>query len=133
MEYPKLRRLFPRKVTTAAIKPADFDQPMQSAAQLLKRGKDVGRLGVRLLNSRGSRAYTFDVLGGDCRVTQGVAEDLDLEVVVDEDTWREIANGDLSPVDAFLAGKMEISGNMEFGKRQYAKAASRGDLEEMPF
>jgi putative sterol carrier protein len=132
-EFPKLKRLFPRKVAAGEVGATDIAQSMESGAKLLKRGKDIGRLEVRLLGARGSRSFTFDVLSGDCRVAEGSSEERDLEVVVSEETWVEIANGDLSPVDAYLAGRMEVTGDLEFAKRQYAKAMSRGAVEDLPF
>lgn len=131
-EFPKLRRLFPRKVT-GKVGVAAITESMESGAKLLKRGKDVGRLEVRLIGSQGSRSYTFDILGGNCRVAEGSSEERNLEVVVSEETWVEMANGDLSPVDAYLAGRMEVTGDLEFAKRQYAKAMSRGAAEDLPF
>jgi putative sterol carrier protein len=132
-EYPKVKRLFSRKLAPADVGPAEIALSMESAARLLKRGKDVGRLEVRLLGKQGSSSYTFDVLAGDCRVTKGSSGDQDFEIVVSEATWVEIANGDLSPVDAYLTGRMQLSGNLEFAKRQFAKGIARGGIEDLPF
>jgi putative sterol carrier protein len=132
-EFPKLKRLFARKVQAAEVRASDIAESIESGAKLLKRGKDVGRLEVRLIGKSASRSYTFDVLAGDCRVTQGASEDRDLEIVVSDETWVEIANGDLSPVDAYLTGRMEVTGDLAFAKRQYAKAMSREAAEELPF
>jgi putative sterol carrier protein len=132
-EFPKVRRLFPRKVKAGEVSASDIADSMESGAKLLKRGKDVGRLEVRLVGKGGRRTYTFDVLGGDCRVKQGAADEPDVEIVVSNETWVEIANGDLSPIDAYLTGRMEVTGDLEFAKRQYAKATSRNVPEELPF
>lgn len=132
-EFPNLKRLFPRKMQAAELRVSDLTESMESGAKLLKRGKDVGRLEVRLLGKSGSRSYTFDVLAGDCRVTQGTSDERDLEIVVSEETWVDLANGDLSPVEAYLTGRMEVTGDLEFAKRQYAKAMSRRAAEELPF
>lgn len=132
-EFPTVKRLFPRKMEAAEVRVSDIAESMESGAKLLKRGKDVGRLEVRLVGEGASRSYTFDVLGGDCRVTQGTSEDRDLEIVVSDETWVAIANGDLSPVDAYLTGRMEVTGDLEFAKRQYVKVMSREAAEELPF
>jgi putative sterol carrier protein len=132
-EFPRVKRLFPRKVQAAEVSASDIAQSIESGAKLLKRGKDVGRLEVRLIGKSGSRSYTVDVLGGDSRVTQGTSDERDLEIVVSDETWVDIANGDLSPVEAYLTGRMEITGDLGFAKRQYAKAMSREAAEELPF
>jgi putative sterol carrier protein len=132
-EFPSVKRLFPRKLTAAEVSASDIAASMEAGARLLKRGKDVGRLEVQLIGKRGSNSYTFDVLGGECRMSKGSPADSDFKVVVSEDTWVEIANGDLSPVDAYLSGRMQLSGDLEFAKRQYAKAMARGSAEDLPF
>jgi putative sterol carrier protein len=132
-EFPKVKRLFPRKVQAGEVAASDIAESMESGAKLLKRGKDVGRLEVRLIGKGKSRSFTFDVLAGDCRVTQGASGERDLEIVVSDETWVDIANGDLSPVDAYLTGRMEVTGDLGFAKRQYAKAISRESVEELPF
>jgi putative sterol carrier protein len=132
-EFPGVKRLFPRKLTAAEVRSSDIAASMEAGASLLKRGKDVGRLEVRLIGKRGSNSYTFDVLGGECRMSKGSPAESDFEVVVSEETWVEIANGDLSPVDAYLTGRMELSGDLEFAKRQYAKVMARGSAEDLPF
>jgi putative sterol carrier protein len=52
--------------------------------------------------------------------------------VLSHETWVELANGDLSPVDAYLAGRLELTGDVEFAKRQYAKVKARGMIDELP-
>jgi hypothetical protein len=59
---------------------------LRSLAKRLEQGRPR-RLEVRLIGSQGSRSYTFDILGGDCRVAPGSSEERNLEVVVSEETW----------------------------------------------
>lgn len=132
IEYPRVKRLFRRQVVAGEAGPSEIAEVMQAAAKLLGRGKDVGRLHVSLVGKRRRSQYTFDILAGECRVAEGAAETPDLEIVVPEDALVEIANGTLSPVDAYLSGRMEISGDIEFGKRQYAKLMDRGSVPDLP-
>lgn len=132
-EYPKLKKLFPRRIDAGEVRVSDLGESVESGAKLLRRGKDVGQLELRLVGAKGSRSFTVDVLAGDSRVTQGAADQPDLQVVVSEETWVEIANGDLSPVDAYLTGRMEVAGDLDFAKRQYTKAMSPRDTEDLPF
>lgn len=132
MEFPRVRRVLGRDLGSGEARTKDISEAMQAAGKLLGRGKDVGRLQVNVVGGRRKGQFTFDVLNGDCKVTEGVGERPDLEVVVPEDTLVDIANGTLSPVDAYLAGRMEITGDIEFGKRQYAKLLERGSVEDLP-
>jgi putative sterol carrier protein len=131
-EYPRLKRLFPRQVAVGDAGAREISEAVQAAAKLLGRGKDVGRLEISLVGKRRKSQYTFDVLAGECRVAEGASESPDLQIVVPEEALVEIANGTLSPVDAYLTGRMELTGDIEFGKRQYAKLMDRGNLAELP-
>jgi putative sterol carrier protein len=131
-DYPKVKRLFPRVLKASELRPTEIKESVEAAAKLLGRGKDVGRLQLRLVGEGRPTSYTFDVLAGECRVAASEAEEPDLDLVVSQDTWLEIANGSLSPVDAYLTGRMEIAGDIEFAKRQYAKVMTRGSVEDLP-
>lgn len=130
-DYPRLKRLFAAK-TVDETTPADISTSMESAAQLLKRGNDVGILEVRLLGREADRSFTFSVLPGDCQVKETGTESPSVRVVLTESTWAELASGDLSPVDAYLSGRLEVAGDLGFAKRQYAKLMSRGDVGDLP-
>jgi putative sterol carrier protein len=131
-DYPRLKRLLAAKMTVEDMSPADVSTSMESAAQLLKRGNDVGALEVRLLGGRADRSFTFSLLPGECRVKETGADSPSLRVVLTDATWAEIASGDLSPVDAYLSGRLEVAGDLGFAKRQYAKLMSRGDVGDLP-
>ena len=67
-DFPKIKRLLPSRPRASAVTKADIAASMQSAAKLLKSGKDVGRLQVRLMGEEStSRGFTFDVLAGECQ------------------------------------------------------------------
>jgi putative sterol carrier protein len=131
-DYPRLKRLFTNKAAAKEASAADVASSMESAAKLLKRGNDVGTVELRVLGDGAERAFTFEVLPGDCRVREAGTESPSLRVVLTDATWAEIANGDLSPVDAYLTGRLEVAGDLGFAKRQYAKLISRGDVDELP-
>ena len=131
-DYPRLRRLFAKRKAVGEVSAADVASSMESAAKLLKRGNDAGTMELRVLGDRAQRAFTFDVLPGDCRVKEAGTESPSLRVVLTDATWAEIASGDLSPVDAYLTGRLEVAGDLGFAKRQYAKLISRGDVDELP-
>jgi putative sterol carrier protein len=40
-----------------------------------------------------------------------------MEVVTSEATWRRLANGSYSPVQAFLDGALRVRGDVALGKR----------------
>jgi putative sterol carrier protein len=131
-DYPRLKRLLAAKMTVEEASPADVRTSVESAAQLLKKGHDLGTLELRLLGGQADRSFTFSVLPGDCQVKETGTESPSVRVVLTDATWAEIASGDLSPVDAYLSGRLEVAGDLGFAKRQYAKLMSRGDISDLP-
>ena len=131
-EYPKVRRVLGRDIGAGEARSKDISDSMKAAAKLLGRGRDTGRLQVDVVGGRRKGQFTFEMRDGDCQVTESAAESPSLAVVVREDALVEIANGTLSPVDAYLTGRMEITGDIEFGKRQYAKLIGRATADDLP-
>jgi hypothetical protein len=131
-DYPTIKRLFERRVEPGKVTATEVKESMEALTKHLGRGRDLGRLRLRLLGGRKRNTYAIELLGGEGRMSQSEADEFDFEVVCTEETWAEIANGDLSPIDAYLAGRMELTGDLDFAKRQLAKVTSRTAVEELP-
>lgn len=131
--YPTIRRLFPRRVSTNSLRVSDLNSSIDKLGQNLRRANALGRLQLEVLGEGKSTHFSLDFLDGETRTGRGAVDNADLEIVVSEDTWAEIANGDLSPADAYVTGRMEISGDIGLAKRLYATAVSgRRSLEDLP-
>ena len=50
--------------------------------------------------------------GGDIKVEEGDKDDATATVTLDIDTWKEMAAGETNPQAAFMAGKVQISGDL---------------------
>lgn len=126
-EYAKLRRVMERPDDISALAEKDVDASIQSLGEGLAkgRGKDVGRAGVTVYDKGRAVHYCLDLIEKECRVSKQPAEDARFAIGVSKETWAEIASGELAPMDAFLLGRMTVSGDVEFGVRLYAKVAAR--------
>ena len=102
----------------------------QEFLHVVNSGKEKGRFQIELVGKGRAASYCLDVDSGKCNVTAKRMPDADLEIVTDKDAWMEMAKGNLSPVDAFTAGRMEIHGDLEFGKKLLARVSSR--KQELP-
>lgn len=123
--YAKLRPILKpagKKVSTAAL-----TRSVKSLAGVLEKGREVGRLRLRILDGRRSHSYAIDLMRGKSSVATGVEGSSDLEIACRKDAYVEMVSGELSPADAFLTGRLEVHGNLGFAKRMYARAA-RGSL-----
>lgn len=65
-------------------------------------------------------------------VAQKAAERPDVEIITAAETWWQIANGRLSPLEAFTTGRLRVRGNIERAKRVFLVdlAASPGKLPD---
>lgn len=53
------------------------------------------------------------------QVEPKAAERPDVEIITGAETWWEIAEGKLSPLDAFLTGRLRVRGHIERAKRVF--------------
>lgn len=60
-------------------------------------------------------AVAIDKDGG--KAVQGASEQTDVEIITRAETWWEIAEGRLSPLEAFVSGRLRVRGNIELAKR----------------
>ena len=66
------------------------------------------------------------------KVAQEPSAEPDVEIITRAETWWEIADGQLSPLEAFLTGRLRVRGNIERAKRVFLVdlAAEPGQLPE---
>ncbi len=124
-EYAKLKNLLQGATSTDGVSVSALSGSVHALGDAIKRGKHVGRFGLRVTDKNKVRDYCMDLLGGECKVSETHAEDATFAIACTKDTWAKIAAGELSPVDAFYQGQMEVEGDLAFGKRLYANAASK--------
>ena len=107
--YAKLARL-------TAAGPADLERTFVRLAELLGKTPVTARIRAQILECPGTRTWTILSGEGQCRAEDAQGDRPDLEVICHAETWWEIAAGELSPVDAFLGGRMRLRGDPELGK-----------------
>jgi putative sterol carrier protein len=52
-----------------------------------------------------------------CQATQERIQQPDVEIITHAQTWRDIAEGRLSPLEAFVKGRLRVRGNIQQAKR----------------
>jgi putative sterol carrier protein len=59
----------------------------------------------------GAGTWTVRVVDGAVSVTEG-AEDADVTIAGDAETFHRIASGEQSPTGAYMSGKLKVDGNI---------------------
>lgn len=105
----------------------------EGMAKLLDRVGESATTQFTVLTPDGVARWRLDLgeSGTSCR--EGAADAADLEIVVGEGTWWEIASGELSPVDAFARGELRILGDAALATRLYKALAAPEGVTDVCF
>ena len=124
-EYANLKNLLQGAASADNLSVSALSDSVQALGDAIKKGRHVGRFGLRVTDKSKVRHYCVDLLGGECKVSETHAEDATFAIACTKETWAKVAGGELSAVDAFYQGQMEVEGDLAFAKRLYANAASK--------
>jgi len=117
--YAKLRPLTePREET--------LDQTFQKLAYFLRESGKTATLQCTILVGDQTRHWTLNLQGSDSRLQNEPVRKPDLEIITRDNTWREIADGKQSPLEAFTQGRLRILGDTELGSHLLKLTADSG-------
>lgn len=92
---------------------------MSSAAEIIEKytanfdaGAAAGLDLVFQFNIEDGDNYNLTVKDGTCSVAAGDAADANVTLIMDKDTFKEIASGETDGMQAFMAGKLRAEGDM---------------------
>ena len=108
---------FARMKSLIAPANSELESTFARLAEHLVSSDRKGQIHFRILCETQAETYGVETGGSAYRVEDPQhASQPDLEVVTRAATWWEIAGGQLSPVEAFLAGRLRVRGDVEWGK-----------------
>jgi len=65
-----------------------------------------------VVEGEGGGSYAMIFSGGELKVEEGDKPDATATVTLDISTWKEMMSGETNPQAAFMAGKVQIAGDM---------------------
>lgn len=108
----------------------DIDRTFGRMAELLRESGESGRVHFRIVDAQARLSWSLDLNREVCHARAEAIEHPDLEVVTRRETWWQMAEGSLSPLDAIFQGKLAVRGDVELGKRLLKKlASSEGEVD----
>jgi putative sterol carrier protein len=102
--YAKFRRL---TETTEA----DLDKTFQRLASFLGRSGKTATVQFTILVGNTPRSWTVRLQRREAKVQDEAEDKPDLEIITRDTTWIEIAEGRLSPLEAFRQGRLRARGD----------------------
>jgi hypothetical protein len=113
---------FPRLTEATEAEERDVGRSFERLAELLGGSRLRARVHFGIidgdtLDADAVRSWSLDMGDDDCTVRAERAPDPDLEVLVSEDTWWQIAEGRLAPLEAFGRGAMRVRGDLRVARR----------------
>ena len=109
-----------------------LDETFDRVAGILDDSEIEGLIQIRILKDGGRSFRHLDLSQKPCQVVKRKASQPDLEFITTEATWRKLADGSLSPIDAVHKGKMRFRGNLDLVKALLAKLVGAESEIEIP-
>lgn len=111
--YVRLQRL------TEPTRPA-LSGTFERVAEILARAP-AGPLRLQFslveVDTEESAVWTVAVDEDGGKAAQGSGERPDIEIITRAETWWDIADGELSPLEAFVSGRLRVRGDIGLARR----------------
>lgn len=105
-------------------------ETFQRLAQLLAGAKARGEVQFKLVDGDIEESYSVPLGGKRTASSKRASKRPALEVFLKSETWSEIAEGKLSPLEAIVSGRMRVRGDVELGLRLMRHLrGSEGEVE----
>jgi putative sterol carrier protein len=93
----------------------ELQATFQTMASLLESADFNASVTFRIREDQTFRSFTVSVADGTGKAAAEADPNADLEVITSAETWSEVASGSLSPLDAFVGGRLRMRGDLPVG------------------
>jgi putative sterol carrier protein len=107
----------------------DIEKAFARLSDLLKATGEQAEVQVDIVGARRTDRWTVSLEPRAAAASERAARHPDLRVLVAQGTWQQIAEGDVSPLDAFLSGRLRLRGDAELAKRLLKRAGGAGETD----
>jgi putative sterol carrier protein len=113
------------------VRGRQIDDTFRELSNALAASDEGARVQITVRRGAEPRSWSLDLEKHAATPTPKRGPKPDLEIVVQESTWWEIAEGRLSPPDAFRMGRLRIRGDANLGMRLYKVVAGEDGSTEL--
>jgi putative sterol carrier protein len=129
--YAKLVPLVKNPESVKTPKDLGVDEAIKALARSLEQARDLGTFEIHISDDKAVAPIRLELRGGKPVIGRESLGKADFVIRASGATLAEMAKGELSPADAYLGGRMEVHGDLDFGKRLFARLAARGGEKEL--
>ena len=69
------------------------------------------------ITGEGGGSWNVTIRNGSCQVQEGAHDDPSVTMAMSAETWLEIVNRELNGIQAFMSGKLKVSGDMMLAQK----------------
>ena len=95
----------------------DLEASFSRLADLIGAPETPLSIVIHIADESEPRSRAIHAAASGCKMTDVVPESPDVELILDAPTWRAIASGELSLVEAFARGRMRVRGDIDDARR----------------
>jgi len=117
-QAPKIQSAFAPMRSWLHPKKRDLESAVQGLAAELGKFSEKKTIALQVMD--GDQVHAWEITAGQRKPvlkSQRGKGQADLTLVMRQETWLELAQGQLNPFDAFAGGRLLIAGDTDLGKR----------------
>ncbi len=124
-----------RKVQFAKLKnlvepgEKDLGKAFTRLSETLRSSGELAEVQFDIVRGRTTHRWTVSLEPKAAAAAERASRRPDLRLLLRQETWQRIAEGELSPLDAFLSGELRIRGDTELAKRLLKRAGGAGETD----
>lgn len=115
--FPKIRPVLAKAKPAKAVTVKDLGNSLKTFGRALEKGNFKGRIQMRSLDAGHVSSFCLEIDRGKSRLLSRPVKYPEVEIIAKKEVLVEIGNGTVSPVDAFLTGRLEFRGDLNLAKR----------------
>lgn len=88
----------------------------KAAAKALNGAPENGVIQFTIRDGRKRESWCLGLTPGGCHASEGRTDHPNLEILTDTETWTALARGEVSPLAAFVSGKVRVIGSIDLAR-----------------
>jgi hypothetical protein len=107
----------------------DIDKAFAALSTKLRASGEAAEVQFDVAEARKSQRWCLSLEPKSSSLSAGASRRPDLHLIARREIWQRIAEGELSPVEAYVGGQFRVRGDVELAKRILKRVGGRGEVD----